>query len=213
MMRVGILGAECTGKSKLAQSLSLRLSKGLNHATWIPEVLREWCNREGRTPLAHEQSDIALEQMRRIEAAPPCDFLLVDSPPLMTAIYSELYFSDLSLYPATLNHLQEYQLTLVMGMDLEWIADGIQRDGPVMRRLVNQRLRQVLDERSLPYTVIYGMGSERIDGAIRAIEAHTTQFNSTLPTPSTTWVWHCDNCSDARCEHRMFTDQLQIERT
>ena len=213
MLKIAILGAECTGKSELAKTLSHRLSRGANKAVWIPEVLRDWCDREGRTPLAHEQSAIALEQMRQAETAPPCDFLLIDSPPIMTATYSDLYFSDQSLYPSALNDLRQTQLTLVMGMDLKWVADGLQRDGPVMRQQVNLRLRQILDDALQPYTVIYGTGSARIDSALRAIEALARPPSLQPPTRGAAWAWHCDNCSDAPCEHRLFTDRLRIKST
>ena len=211
MLKIAILGAECTGKSELAKTLSHRLSQGANKAVWIPEVLRGWCNREGRTPLAHEQSAIALEQMRQAETAPPCDFLLIDSPPIMTATYSDVYFSDQSLYPSALNDLRHTQLTLVMGLDLEWVADGLQRDGPIMRQQVNLRLRHILDAALQPYTVIYGTGSARTDSALRAIEAIARPSLLQAPTRGAAWVWHCDNCSDAPCEHRLFTDRLRIK--
>lgn len=213
MMRIAILGAECTGKSDLAQALSLRLSKPPSRAICIAEVLREWCDREGRTPLPHEQQGVALEQARQVETAPPCDFLIVDSHPLMTAIYSELHFSDLSLYPSALNHLRHYQLTLVMGMDLDWVADGIQRDGPVMRQRVNDRLRQILVNESLPYTAVYGSGPARTDAAMRAIKARANPPHLKPSNPSAPWVWHCGNCSDAQCEKHMFTDRLRIDKT
>lgn len=211
MMKIAILGAECTGKSELAKVLALRLSEGTSKALWIPEVLRDWCDQAGRTPLAHEQKAIVLEQMRLAQTAPPCDFLLMDSHPLMTALYSDLYFSDDSLYPCALSDLRDTDLTLVMGLDLEWVADGIQRDGPAMRQQVNHRLRQILDEALLPYTVIYGSGSARTDSAVRAIEALANPPRLKPPTQSTAWVWHCDNCSDAQCERRLFTDRLQIK--
>ncbi len=211
-MKIAILGAECTGKSALAQSLTVQLSDGETHAIWVPEVLREWCDREGRTPLVHEQSTIALEQMRQVKSAPPCHFLLVDSHPVMTAIYSDLYFADLSLYPSALLDLRQYQLTIVMGMDLEWVADGIQRDGPAMRQRVNHRLRETLQQASLPYTIVYGTGIERTNAALRAIEKSLEQPQSVLSTGSKPWAWHCDKCSDAGCEHRIFTDRLQIDK-
>lgn len=190
--------------------MARRLSDGPTRAVCIPEVLREWCDREGRPPLAHEQLAVALEQKDRIEAAPPCDFLLADTHPLMTAIYSDLHYSDVSLYPMALAHLRQFDLTLVMGMDLDWIADGIQRDGPAMREQVNTRLRQVLDAESIPYTVIYGTGGARSDCALQTI-AHQATPMGLRPTKTTKpWAWNCEKCSDAQCEHRIFTGQLQI---
>jgi HTH-type transcriptional regulator, transcriptional repressor of NAD biosynthesis genes len=209
-MRVAILGPECTGKSVLAQTLAQRLSEDCRHAVWTPEVLREWCDREGRPPLAHEQIAVALEQMHRIEATPTCDFLLADTHPLMTAIYSDLYFSDTSLYPMALGHLRQFDLTLLMGMDLDWIADGIQRDGPVMRQQVNTRLRHILDTESIPYTVIYGTGETRIECALQAISHHATPSHRKPTKDVKPWVWNCEKCSDAQCEHRIFTGKLQI---
>jgi HTH-type transcriptional regulator, transcriptional repressor of NAD biosynthesis genes len=209
-MKIAILGAECTGKSVMAQALAHGLSDGLALAIWIPEVLRQWCEREGRLPLAHEQLAVALEQIQRIDTAPPCDFLLADTNPLMTAIYSDLYFSDVSLYPMALKHLSQFDLTLVMGTDLDWKADGIQRDGPIMRQQVNNRLRQVLDAESIPFTVIYGTGGSRTDCAMRAI-THDAKSGDLSPANNvTSWVWTCEKCSDAQCERHIFTGQLQI---
>ena len=64
---IAVLGAESTGKTTLARSLADELARrtGLR-AAWVPETLREWCDRTGRTPAAHEQADIAAEQHRRI---------------------------------------------------------------------------------------------------------------------------------------------------
>ena len=153
---------------------------------------------------------MALEQKRRIEAASASDYLLADTHPLMTAIYSDLYFSDASLYSLALKHLRQFDLTLVMGMDLNWIADGIQRDGPVMRQQVNTRLRQVLNTESIPYTVIYGTGETRTVCALQAIAHHAIWGNLRPAKDANPWIWNCEKCSDAQCEHRLFTGQLQI---
>ena len=41
----------------------------------------------------------------------------------MTALYSDLYFADQSLYPSALSDLRHYQLTLVMGLDLDSVLE------------------------------------------------------------------------------------------
>ena len=56
-MIVVLLGAECTGKSSLTRLLGERLG-----VPTVPEYLREWCLRAGRTPRAFEQAAIAAEQ-------------------------------------------------------------------------------------------------------------------------------------------------------
>ena len=48
-MKIALLGAESTGKTVLAQQLADHLRGQGDSVTLIPEVLREWCQREART--------------------------------------------------------------------------------------------------------------------------------------------------------------------
>ena len=149
--RIALLGAESTGKSHLATALAERLrSQGLSTVV-VPEVLRGWCEREGRTPRAHEQAAIALEQARQVLVCDGADVVIADTTPLMTAVYSHLLFADGSLYEFSLHHQRVYDATLVTGLDLPWMADGLMRDGPQVRepvdRLLQLRaLRRLLDQ-------------------------------------------------------------------
>ena len=218
MIRVALLGAESTGNSALAQALERHWSgRGLAVAR-IDEHLREWCDREGRTPQAHEQAAIAQEQMRRVLAVEAPVRVVADTTPLMTAVYSDLLFGDTSLYPAALAHQRHYHVTLLTGLDLPWVADGLQRDGPHVREPVDQRLRERLNEGGIAYRVIYGSGEERLHNALLAIEAFES---STLPAEaqavqarldSRTRPWRCGKCSDPDCEHRLFAGLLDEGR-
>jgi nicotinamide riboside kinase len=120
MRRIAILGAESTGKSWLAQALSSTLRARGQAVCTVDEVLRQWCAREGRTPLPHEQMGIATEQARAVEQA-PSGWVVADTTPLMTAVYSQLLFDDDSLYPMALAHQALYNSTLVTGLDLPWL--------------------------------------------------------------------------------------------
>jgi nicotinamide riboside kinase len=174
-MKIAILGAESTGKTQLAQSLAAHWTQQGHSALWVPEVLREWCEREGRTPLAHEQLAICQEQAQRVLQAPITDWLVADTTPVMTAIYSDMLFDDASLYDFALAHQRHYDLTLVMALDLPWVADGLQRDGPHVREPVDRLLRAALARGALPYTVIGGQGAQRTLAALEAISAASMQ--------------------------------------
>lgn len=178
-MKIAILGAESTGKTQLAQALVAH-AQGLGlGAQGIPEVLREWCDARGRTPQPQEQLSIAQTQAQRALDAVATDWLVADTTPLMTAIYSDLLFSDRSLYEMALAHQRWYDLTLVLGLDLPWVADGLQRDGPQVRAPVDDLLRAALQRGQLPYVCIYGTGAERLATALRAIAAQQRQDNNT----------------------------------
>lgn len=204
-MRIAILGAECTGKTQLAQALALRLDSHDGGASWVAEALREWCALNGHTPGAIDQQAIAREQVRRVEAATTKGFLIADTTALMTAIYSDLLFQDCSLYPLALEHQRRYDLTLVMGLDLPWLADGVQRDGPQAQALVDTRLREILATHRLNYTTVYGSGEERTICALNTVLHHLKQ-PSDVPTPRSNWQWSCEKCSDTDCEHRLFSE-------
>jgi nicotinamide riboside kinase len=164
---VALVGAECTGKSTLAEALAARFDAGL-----VTEYLREWCDAHGRTPQRHEQAHIAAEQGARIEAAARRhDLVVCDTTPLITALCSEHYFSDASLTAAALAFQRRCALTLLCAPDLPWQADGIQRDGPTVRAAFDARLRAALTAAGLGWIDIRGGEQERLAAAVSAIEA------------------------------------------
>lgn len=202
-LRVAILGAECTGKTQLAEQLALRLRATHPGATWVAEYLREWCDTHNRTPQAEEQRAIAQTQMDRLHTHASSDLVVSDTAPLMTAVYSDVIFGDTSLYDFAIAQHRNFDLTLVTGLDLPWVADGIQRDGEVIRNRVDQRLREVLAHYRIDFSSVYGTGDARTQNALEAIGY---ALGTSRPVDERShWQWNCDKCSDADCEHRLFS--------
>lgn len=170
-LRIAIVGAESTGKTTLAAQLAQRLAHdtGLSVA-WVPETLREWCERTGRTPLAHEQAAILHAQHERIEAAAAAHAVVVcDTTALMTAVYSRMIFDDRSLEPLALALHGRMALTLLTALDLPWVADGHQREGEHVREPVDVLLRELLVAHRLPWAVVGGVGPARLQQALDAV--------------------------------------------
>lgn len=201
-LKIAVLGAECTGKTSLVAALQAHWQARGAQVFVAQEVLRFWCAQRGRTPLAHEQQAIAQVQAELAENAANADYLVADTSPLMTAIYSDVLFQDSSLYPFALRHQRIYQYTLVTGLDLPWQADGIQRDGPAMRDRIDARLRDVLQRAGLAFSLVYGQGAQRLAGALAMLEPGT----ALVPQARGNWRWLCEKCSDSDCEHRLFSD-------
>ena len=170
-MKIALLGAECTGKSTLAQSLTQRLRQDGKSVILVPEYLRQWCAQHGRTPLAHEQAGIAQAQSDGIAQVSASDWLLCDTTPLMTAVYSHIYFSDDTLLAQALHAQGEFDLTLLCAPDLPWQADGILRDGPALQARTDTLLRQLLTEHGLAFRVVTGQGPQRLENALAAVVA------------------------------------------
>lgn len=202
-MKIGIVGAECCGKSTLSAALRKALLPRYPDTALIPEYLREWSAAHGRPPQAHEQVDVAQTQARRITHA-GSRWVVADTTPLVTAVYSDVLFNDASLYPDALEFQRTLDLTLLAGLDLPWVADGFQRDGAAMQQRIDARLRQVLLEARLPFVTIYGQGAQRLEAALQAVD-RAQGIARDRHTEGPAWVWVCDSCSDAECEHRLFS--------
>jgi nicotinamide riboside kinase len=210
---IAIVGAESSGKSRLAQDLTLRLSEatGLRCAS-VPELLRAWCETAGRTPREHEQHGIAAAQTAQIDAAAAVnDIVVCDTTALMTAVYSQYLFKDSSLLPAAQAFHRRCALTLLSALDLPWVADGLQRDGPQVQAPVDALIRQALLSAGLGWSVVAGLGPARIEAALNAV----TPLLKAKPSPKQglfsrlsdrqdalpEWRWTCENCDVPECEH------------
>ena len=168
---VVLLGAESTGKTTLAGEIGAALvARGLRVEV-VAEVLREFCDRHGRTPRRDEQAAIAAAQTARIgAAAASAEVVVADTSALMIAVYSDFVFGDASLYADALAAQQRIDLTLVTALDLPWRADGLQRDGAHVREPVDALLRRALARAGIAAATIAGTGAERRDAALRAID-------------------------------------------
>ena len=204
--KVALLGAESTGKTQLSQDLAHHLlAQGLRVIV-VAEYLREWCVRENRTPRPEEQLPIAQEQERRVDAAAAdADVVIADTTSVMVAIYSAMLFEDGTLYQFALQRLRSYDAVLVTGLDIPWVADGLQRDGPHVREPVDALVRGALERAAVPYQVIYGKGAARLDSALTALGRTGLVRPGAGSGESGAWVWQCDKCSDPECEHRLFS--------
>jgi len=195
---IAIVGAESTGKTTLAAVLAERLSaQGLGRVAWVPELLRDWCQSQGRTPLAHEQGPILRAQHERIEAARAHhDWVVCDTTALTTAVYSTLIFSDDSLQArAAVLHARSMALTLLTAIDLPWVADGLQRDGPQVQAPVDALLRQLMRRHGIAFAEVSGQGEPRLQRALDAVGAlDAVRATRALPSTASRQRWRCACC-------------------
>jgi len=211
---LALLGAESTGKSTLAGQMAEALTERGLRVARVDEYLREFCDRAGRTPTQAEQAGIAAEQARRIDAAArptpggrAPHWVIADTTPLLTAVYSEMVFADRSLYAeATALHARQVHLTLLTALDLPWLADGLQRDGPHVRVPVDALLRGALLGAGIGFSVVAGQGEARLGAALAAFDAweRAQQLPSSDAAGASRWKHWCARCGDPDCERHLF---------
>jgi nicotinamide riboside kinase len=123
-------------------------------------------------PREDDQIDIARTQRERehVLARDPRvrDFLFVDTTPLMTAVYSRIYWGRVPADLLALEAAHDYAWTLVAAPDLPWVPDGLQRESEEVRQRVHAQLLAVLDARGIPFTLLTGELEQRV-GQVEAL--------------------------------------------
>ncbi len=157
--RVAILGAESTGKSTLTAALAAHW-----HTAWVPEYLREFVEIHARVPFEDDQLGIARTQLAHEQAllGSARRVLFCDTTPLMTAVYSAIYWGRVPAALDALAYAHDYALTLVVAPDGPWIPDGLQRESAAVRLQVHQALIERLQRQRIDYTLLSGPLEQRL---------------------------------------------------
>jgi nicotinamide riboside kinase len=161
---ISVVGGESTGKSTLAAQLGLHLP-----GVVVSEVLRTWVNEQGRVPLPAEQAAVMdahreseFSALRHAEQTGQ-SWVISDSGPLMTAVYSIQYYDDASLLPRALEWTAHSMSVLWCLDDFPWQPDP-QRDGSHARATSQQILAAVFAENpQLPVLALSGSLEERVE--------------------------------------------------
>ena len=168
---IGVVGGESTGKSTLAAALGMRLP-----AIVVPEYLRTWVERHrGQVPQPGEQAEI-MAAHRAAEVSGMRDaersglaWVVSDSGPLMTAVYSIQYYDDPSLLPLAVEWAARNDLILWCQDDFPWQPDP-QRDGSQARATSQQLLAEIFAAHpELPMLEVRGGFDERVETVLDTV--------------------------------------------
>lgn len=183
--RIGLIGAECSGKSTLARGLATALP-----GVVVPEQLRAFVDEHGRPPRADEQAALLARQAHAEDAAATATSLpwvIGDPAPLMTAIYHLAYFDDASLLVQGVQQARHSALLLWCDIDMPWQADGLQRDGEPWRSRVHELIAgpvtDALDAAAVPVLKVSGPSEDRVRAVLAHLDAEAWQHeHSVRPT-------------------------------
>jgi len=158
-------GPESTGKSTLAPLLAARLG-----GVVVGEYGREYAESRGTAFTMPDLVAIGQEQARRAEAAGAsgADPLILDTDPLMTAVWADMLFGRRDPWFDTFTDTAD--LYLLFDTDLPWIDDGTRLFGTVgLRRRFFDLSQAELERRGLQWVLVGGQGDARLANALAAI--------------------------------------------
>jgi nicotinamide riboside kinase len=167
--RIVLTGAECTGKSTLAQALS-----GYYGEPWTPEFVRSYIEREKRALTRDDLESIAHGQLATEDACigRAKQFILHDTNLLSSIIYANHYFGEVIDWVNEAFLARDYTLYLLASPEgIAWQDDPGQRDSPAAREVLHLKFKESLDRLQLPYLELTGDPTARFGEAIRAVDA------------------------------------------
>ena len=166
-LTVAIVGAECSGKTTLAEGLAQRFN-----APSVPEYARDYL--AGRTSYDAEDVLAIARGQHRAEAAMThgTNLVFADTDLVVIKIWWSIRFGGSNAWvDATLDaqlakgRARRY---LLPTPDIAWVADGL-RENPNDRPALHARYRQLLDTLGAEYVEIAGSPQQRLDRAAAAV--------------------------------------------
>ncbi|WP_018476924.1 AAA family ATPase [Pontibacter roseus] len=167
MLKVAITGPESTGKSTLSEQLAAHYD-----TVWVPEYARTYIEELGRPYTLQDLEAIAKGQLaleQRI-AQQANRVLFADTDLLVIKIWSEHAFGQCPDWILLQLKRQDYNLYLLMGVDLPWEPDP-QREHPHLRQYFYDWYKRELEALQVPFVEIAGQHDSRLEQAKRQVDA------------------------------------------
>lgn len=166
LTRIVVTGSESTGKTTLAAALAAHYG-----VEYVPEFVREYAaKKEGplsfsdHGPIARGQMALENEYAERAN-----ELLFLDTDLLSTVAYCKHYFGACPPWIEETAIARRPALYLLAAIDVPWVADGI-RDRGKRRDEMHALFVDTLKRLHAPYTVITGLGDDRLRKAIGIVD-------------------------------------------
>lgn len=166
MKRICLHGPESVGKSRLAAQLATHF-----RTVWVPEYGRTYCELHGTDLDAAQLLEIAQTQHTMAVAATATGLLILDTDPLMTAVWCDMMGVPRDPWFAAFDDVAD--LYLLCDIDLPWVEDGTRIFGDAAtRERFFAACREELVARGVNWALVSGAGEARLANAVAAIAAH-----------------------------------------
>lgn len=172
--KVVIIGPESTGKSSLSAALAAHYD-----TIWCREYAREYLLQNGTDYTFDTLLDIAKGQIQLEEIALKTveneqkEFLFLDTDMYVMKVWCEYVFGQCHDFILEQINQRKYDFYLLANIDLPWTKDEL-REYPdeKPRQELFHIYKDILINQNVPWALVSGIGEEREQNAIRALDAH-----------------------------------------
>lgn len=170
VIKIAIVGAESTGKTWLCEALAKHYT-----TVWVPEYAREYFNDsdiynytlEDLVIIAQKQIKLEKKKMKEANRVLFCDTSLIT-----LKIWAELEFKTTPNYIEQQLKLVNYDYYLITDNQIPWVADELRENKHSRELLFRMNVAEV-EKSQIPYTIISGTDTQRLENAIAVIHAQT----------------------------------------
>ena len=165
MLKIVITGPESTGKTTLANQLAMHFN-----TIPVPEFARNYIEGLARPYNYDDLEKIAKHQIKIEEQqmTMPLPILICDTDLITIKIWSEVKYGRCSPWIEDTIQNRHYDHDLLCEPDLPWEFDE-QRENPENRDELFQFYKKELESLGKSFSVINGIGGERLERAIEMI--------------------------------------------
>lgn len=167
VIKIVLTGPESVGKTTLSKQLAEHFK-----TTWVPEYAREYCQVHGNENLTDRDfSHIAGGQLLiEDEMAEQANGLLIcDTDLITTEVWAHYFLEKCPKWIQEVNGSRPYDLFLLLSPDIPWVGDELRHFEQSRHEFFN-KLKNLLEERNMPYEIIAGSFEQRFEQAVRHIE-------------------------------------------
>jgi NadR type nicotinamide-nucleotide adenylyltransferase len=168
LKKIVVIGPESTGKSTLCEALAKHYQ-----TVWVREYAREYLEEHGmeysyETLSVIARGQLALEEKGANRAE---NLLFIDTDLYVIKVWSEYVFGRCEAWILDEIVRRKYDVYLLANTDLPWADDPLREyPEPGIRERLFRIYRDLLINQSVPWAEVSGVGDERLERAIGAVE-------------------------------------------
>lgn len=176
MKRVVIIGPESTGKSTLCQQLAEHYN-----TVWCPEFAREYLLKNGMNYTYEDLTNIAKGQLQlqaSMEGEARNGLYFIDTDMYVMKVWHEVAFSACPTWILKKIAQTSCDIYLLCNTDLPWTKDELREYPDLgMRQRLFKIYKDILINSGCSWTVISGTNEQRLQMAIKAVDATSKADN------------------------------------
>jgi NadR type nicotinamide-nucleotide adenylyltransferase len=164
--KIGVLGAESTGKTWLCETLAAYFK-----TSWVPEYAREYFNDSDiYNYTLNDLVKIAVRQLAMEEKSltNAHQFLFCDTTLITLKIWAELEFDTVPAFITDNLYNSKYDHFLITNNELDWEEDNL-RQNKFSRDLILEMNINEVKKTGIPFSIITGSKKERLTNAVNIL--------------------------------------------